>query len=65
MQTKSLRNLVFTLHRYLGLAVGLIAILVGLTGSLLVFHFEISTFDQLRENNHSLPRDEKQRGVPQ
>lgn len=27
MQSKSLRNLVFTLHRYLGLAVGLIAII--------------------------------------
>ncbi|MEH2139035.1 PepSY-associated TM helix domain-containing protein [Nostoc sp.] len=48
MQIKSFRHLVFTLHRYIGLAAGLIAILVGLTGSLLVFHSEISNFDQQR-----------------
>ncbi|NMF64796.1 PepSY-associated TM helix domain-containing protein [Brasilonema octagenarum] len=48
MNSKKLRNLIFTLHRYIGLAVGLIAIIVGLTGSLLVFHSEISTFDQQR-----------------
>ncbi|MEH2288674.1 PepSY-associated TM helix domain-containing protein [Nostoc sp.] len=46
MQEKSFRHLVFKLHRYIGLAVGLIAILVGLTGSLLVFQSEISNFDQ-------------------
>ncbi|MEH2332379.1 hypothetical protein [Nostoc sp.] len=34
MSNKKLRNFVFTLHRYIGLAMGLIAILVGLTGSL-------------------------------
>jgi uncharacterized iron-regulated membrane protein len=38
---QKLRNLVFQLHRYLGLVVGLILVLVGLTGSLLVFHAEI------------------------
>jgi uncharacterized iron-regulated membrane protein len=42
MNAKSFRNRIFTLHRYLGLVVGLIAIVVGLTGSLLVFHTEIS-----------------------
>lgn len=31
------RNLIFQLHRYLGLVVGLILVIVGLTGSLLVF----------------------------
>ncbi|QKQ73072.1 PepSY domain-containing protein [Nostoc sp. TCL240-02] len=46
MNYKKLRNFVFTLHRYIGLAVGLIAIIVGLTGSLLVFHSEIDNFDQ-------------------
>ncbi|MEH1834445.1 MAG: PepSY-associated TM helix domain-containing protein [Nostoc sp.] len=34
----------YKLHRYIGLAVGLIAIAIGLTGSLLVFHDEISDF---------------------
>lgn len=41
MKAKQLRNRVFSLHRYLGLAVGLVLVLVGLTGSLLVFHNEI------------------------
>ncbi|WP_298917436.1 PepSY domain-containing protein [uncultured Nostoc sp.] len=39
-----LRHLAFQLHRYLGLAAGLIIIVVGLTGSLLVFKEEISHF---------------------
>ncbi|MEH2084599.1 MAG: PepSY-associated TM helix domain-containing protein [Nostoc sp.] len=44
MHSKKLRDFVFTLHRYIGLAIGLIAIIIGLTGSLLVFHDEISEF---------------------
>lgn len=47
MNSKKIRDLAFTLHRYLGLAVGLVLVIVGLTGSLLVFeqdfdHFMIS-----------------------
>jgi uncharacterized iron-regulated membrane protein len=41
MNTKKFRNLVFSLHRYIGLAVGIILVIVGLTGSLLVFQKEI------------------------
>ncbi|BAY99595.1 peptidase [Tolypothrix tenuis PCC 7101] len=37
-----IRHLAFQLHRYLGLAAGLIIMVVGLTGSLLVFEEEIS-----------------------
>ncbi|MEH2048027.1 PepSY-associated TM helix domain-containing protein [Nostoc sp.] len=59
MQVKSSRHLVFTLHRYIGLAVGLIAIIVGLTGSLLVFHSEISTFDQQRRIGTITPQGEQ------
>ncbi|MEH1837995.1 MAG: PepSY-associated TM helix domain-containing protein [Nostoc sp.] len=44
MHSKKLRDFVFRLHRYIGLVVGLIAIIIGLTGSLLVFHDEISDF---------------------
>ncbi|MEH2465710.1 PepSY-associated TM helix domain-containing protein [Nostoc sp.] len=44
MTFKTLRNFVFALHRYIGLSVGLIAIIVGLTGSLLVFRSEIYDF---------------------
>ncbi|MHC5729841.1 MAG: PepSY domain-containing protein, partial [Nostoc sp.] len=46
MNSKSLRNWIFTLHRYLGLALGLIAIAIGLTGSLLIFHSEIQQYDE-------------------
>ncbi|MEH2177850.1 PepSY-associated TM helix domain-containing protein [Nostoc sp.] len=46
MTSKTLRNFVFALHRYLGLAIGLIAIVIGLTGSILVFHTEISDFQR-------------------
>ncbi|MGH2415275.1 MAG: PepSY domain-containing protein [Microcystaceae cyanobacterium] len=35
-----IRNIIFTLHRYLGLVAGLVLI-IGLTGSLLVFPREI------------------------
>jgi hypothetical protein len=42
MKANSLRKQIFTLHRYLGLAIALIVIIVGLTGSLLVFRSEIS-----------------------
>jgi uncharacterized iron-regulated membrane protein len=45
MNTKTIRHWVFTLHRYLGLAVGLLLIIIGITGSVLVFQNEI---------NHSL-----------
>jgi uncharacterized iron-regulated membrane protein len=43
MKTKKIRNLTFSLHRYIGLTVGLILIIVGLTGSILVFQKEIDS----------------------
>ncbi|MEH2117502.1 PepSY-associated TM helix domain-containing protein [Nostoc sp.] len=58
MNSKKLGDLVFTLHRYIGLAVGLITIIVGLTGTLLVFHSEISTFDQQRRIGTITPQGE-------
>lgn len=44
MTAKKFRQWVFLCHRYLGLVAGLIAIVVGLTGSLLVFQREIDAF---------------------
>lgn len=41
MKTKQIRNWAFTLHRYLGLAIGLLAVIIGLTGSILVFYPEM------------------------
>lgn len=46
MSYKKLRNIVFTLHRILGFAIASIAILVGLTGSLIVFQREINDFQR-------------------
>ncbi|MEN9519637.1 MAG: hypothetical protein RLZZ381_2225 [Cyanobacteriota bacterium] len=44
MSTKRIRNLAFTIHRYLGLALGLLITLIGITGSLLVFEQEIDSW---------------------
>ncbi|MCW5312708.1 PepSY domain-containing protein [Nostoc sp. KVJ3] len=44
MKSKTFRNWAFTLHRYLGLAMGFVLIIVGLTGSVLVFQKEINDF---------------------
>ena len=41
MKSRKLRDIAFMLHRYIGLAVGLLIAFVGLTGSLLVFKPEI------------------------
>jgi uncharacterized iron-regulated membrane protein len=49
MKQKETRNIVFSLHRYLGLVVGSILIIVGLTGSLLVFQKEIDSFLMKRQ----------------
>ncbi|MEH2275548.1 MAG: PepSY-associated TM helix domain-containing protein [Nostoc sp.] len=43
-KSKKFRDVIFNLHRYLGLVVGLIAIIAGLTGSLLVFMRDIDNF---------------------
>ncbi|MEH2395536.1 MAG: PepSY-associated TM helix domain-containing protein [Nostoc sp.] len=59
MNSKKVRNLIFTLHRYLGLALGLIAIIIGLTGSLLVFHTEIDNFDQSHQSGTIIPKREQ------
>jgi uncharacterized iron-regulated membrane protein len=44
MNAKTIRNWSFYLHRYLGLVVGIIAIIIGITGSILVFYQEIDSF---------------------
>ncbi|MEH2362679.1 PepSY-associated TM helix domain-containing protein [Nostoc sp.] len=58
MSYKKLRNIVFTLHRYIGLAVGLIAIMVGLTGSLLVFQNEIISVQRHHQIGAIAPQGE-------
>jgi uncharacterized iron-regulated membrane protein len=38
MKSKRIRDVVFIVHRYIGLAVGILAAAIGLTGSLLILH---------------------------
>ncbi|MEH2274121.1 MAG: PepSY-associated TM helix domain-containing protein [Nostoc sp.] len=58
MTYKTLRNFVFALHRYIGLGVGLIAIIIGLTGSLLVFQSEITTYQKHFQIGSITPKGE-------
>jgi uncharacterized iron-regulated membrane protein len=44
MNARKLRNFAFQAHRYIGLAVALILIIVGLTGSILVFYPEMDNY---------------------
>jgi uncharacterized iron-regulated membrane protein len=44
MRSRKIRDVFFYLHRYLGLITGIILIVIGITGSLLVFQSEISDF---------------------
>lgn len=59
MNAKKLRNLIFSLHRYLGLFVGLILIVVGLTGSLLVFQHEIDQWAIEQQFGRVIPQQER------
>ncbi|MEH2455992.1 PepSY-associated TM helix domain-containing protein [Nostoc sp.] len=57
MKSKTFRNWAFTLHRYLGLAMGFVLIIVGLTGSLLVFQKEINDFLVAQQFGHISPQE--------
>ncbi|MDF5722573.1 MAG: PepSY-associated TM helix domain-containing protein [Rhizonema sp. PD37] len=59
MHSKKLRDFVFRLHRYIGLAVGFIVLIIGLTGSLLVFHSEISDLHLHRQIGKITPLGER------
>jgi uncharacterized iron-regulated membrane protein len=45
MKLLKIRKFITKIHRYLGLFVGIVVIIVGLTGSLLVFRYEIDAWD--------------------
>jgi len=59
VKAKKFRNLAFTLHRYIGLAVGLLLAFVGLTGSILVFEPEISEFLTTRQFGQVIPQEKQ------
>jgi uncharacterized iron-regulated membrane protein len=56
---KLLRNLAFQTHRYIGLAVALIIVIVGLTGSILVFYPEMDNYLLDRQFGRVIPQGEK------
>ncbi len=58
MNTRKIRNLAFSLHRYIGLTVGLILVIVGLTGSLLVFQKEIDVALVKQQFEQVIPQEQ-------
>ncbi|MFN6541181.1 MAG: PepSY-associated TM helix domain-containing protein [Nostoc sp. EkiNYC01] len=59
MNSKKIRDLTFILHRYVGLAVGLVLIIVGLTGSLLVFEQDFDHLAIAQQYGHITPQKEQ------
>ncbi|PHJ53439.1 peptidase [Nostoc linckia z18] len=56
MNRKKLRDTVFYLHQYIGLFVGLVLVIVGLTGSLLVFEQDFDHFAIAQQYGHITPQ---------
>ncbi|MEX0269200.1 PepSY-associated TM helix domain-containing protein [Leptolyngbyaceae cyanobacterium UHCC 1019] len=59
MKTLKWRNVAFHLHRWLGLAIGLLLILIGITGSLLIFEEEISDWLNTQQFGVIIPQAER------
>jgi uncharacterized iron-regulated membrane protein len=59
MNSKQIRNFTFYIHRYLGLIVGLLLIIIGLTGSLLVFQREIDQFLVSQQFGQVIPQEQR------
>ena len=59
MKSRKLRNIAFILHRYIGLAVGIILVIVGLTGSLLVFEHEMDDWVIGQRFGHVVPQQQR------
>ncbi|MEH2296118.1 PepSY-associated TM helix domain-containing protein [Nostoc sp.] len=58
MRSRKFRDIAFILHRYIGLAVGLLIAFVGLTGSLLVFKPEIGQFLIAQQVRSIVPQEQ-------
>jgi uncharacterized iron-regulated membrane protein len=58
MNSKTTRDLVFIIHRYFGLALGLLIIFIGITGSLLVFEKEIDPWLISHQIDEIIPQTE-------
>jgi uncharacterized iron-regulated membrane protein len=58
MKSKTIRNVAFHAHRWLGLLVGLVLVITGLTGSLLVFQREIVDAQMVAQFGRVVPQAE-------
>ncbi|MEH2117816.1 PepSY-associated TM helix domain-containing protein [Nostoc sp.] len=56
MNRRKLRSIVFYLHQYIGLFVGLVLVIVGLTGSLLVFEQDFDHFMITQQYGQIIPQ---------
>ncbi|NEQ27267.1 MAG: PepSY domain-containing protein, partial [Microcoleus sp. SIO2G3] len=59
MRSKKLRQIAFVSHRYIGLIVGIVLAIVGLTGSLLVFEHEIDHALLSQQIGHFVPQEQR------
>ncbi|MEH2079176.1 MAG: PepSY-associated TM helix domain-containing protein [Nostoc sp.] len=59
MNYKQIRDWTFYIHRYLGLIVALLSIIIGLTGSLLVFEREIDQFLVSQQFGQVIPQGQR------
>lgn len=59
MKSKKVRNIAFILHRYIGLAIGIILVIVGLTGSLLVFEHEMDEWAIQQRFGSVVPQEQR------
>lgn len=59
MHSQRLRQLFFSLHRYLGLAIGLLLAFIGITESLLVFEPEIDHWLTDRQFGQVIPQAQR------
>jgi uncharacterized iron-regulated membrane protein len=65
MKSKRPRNVIFIAHRYIGLAVGILAAAIGLTGSLLIIHGWTSTLFSQSSQSISVPANGQPLPIPE
>lgn len=59
MKSLKARNIAFSIHRYVGLIVGLILVIVGLTGSVLMFEHEMDDWAIQQRFGHVIPQEQR------
>jgi uncharacterized iron-regulated membrane protein len=59
VRKKRIRDIVFITHRYIGLAVGIVLAIVGMTGSILVFRSELVTAQTIQNLPSVVPNGDR------